>query len=1314
MWHLKTKYPRLYGRPIRWLACCILLTSIILTFAVLAQDRVPLPSGIASEQQTEEKFSAYPLVYVSGIEIESQIRGFLKAAEPGAEVLIDANGNRVLVRGNPRSHALVQQLLSKLDRPPAVPANPPQATAQEPPAQMQAYPLPANSELFVHALKQRYQGRPDTRIAMDNRTAQLLVFAPDHIHAEIKNLLAKPVAGEASSMKQTVANRLEPIASTPSITPSPSPLGQQEIPPDAHPEGITIQLRNLDVDTVRSQLERLLRRPMAVTTQPGSSTIQFTLEAVPGSRVFVEADRQMGIMQLSGRTALSESWAQVIRALDISADRGIVTELVSTRNVPREQIRQVTTTLAAQQGRSNTTSPLGNTIQLIQPNRRASTPLLAQNAAAPSGSTNQPPPNENQPPLDATPPVEDRNQPPSEQVPSEGIPPEDAPAAANPEEASTGLIGPVQITFVEGLDILVVQGEERDVQRVMAIINQIEQLTKVTEPRIEVLPLVHVQSEAMATLIAAVYQQVLAARQGDVSITPLVKPNALLLIGRPENVDSVIALIEKLDQPVDADKEFEVFPLKHASAVEAKTVIDGFFGVEEGAQAEPQGLAPRVLTTADFRSNALIVRASPRDMLEVRALVRRLDTDKIDAVNEVRVFQLRNALAEELAPVLQDAIAAQGAGQQPGQPPAGQQAGGTQQTQRSAMLRFVTIDAEGMRKLESGVLTDVRINADARSNALVVTSPAESMELIAALIHQLDRIPSAEAQLKVFTIANGDAAALVEMLETLIGDTQQQQQGPALGGLGGGGDSLVQLRFSVDQRTNSIIAAGTMDDLAVVEAVLLRLDESDIRERENLVFHLKNAPAEDVATALNEMLTSEREIQQIAPDILSPYEQIEREVVIVPEPVSNTLIVSTTKRYFDKVKRLIEQLDEQPPMVMIQVLIAEVSLNDTDQFGVELGLQDSVLFDRSLLEILDTTTTTTTTQEGGTTVTVSDETIQSATISPGFDFANPNTGLGNTGSDLALAKAGKVAAQALSSFALGRIDSELGYGGFVFSASSESVSVLLRALQESRRLEVLSRPQVMAIDNQFAAVQVGQRVPVIRSAQVNETGQVNTVDFEDVGLIIRVQPRVNPDGLVVMQIETENSKVGPEAEGIPVSISSTGQVVRSPRIDIVAASTTVHALSGQTVVLGGLITKKTSDIHRRVPLLADIPLLGDLFRYDAISESRTELLIIMTPRIVKNKLDAELIKQVESARMNWVLCDVIDLHGPSGLRSRSDDWSNEETQTFYPTLVPEEIELTPTPAKLPGVESAPNSIQRPVTPSSYEQPIPLPPVSQLP
>jgi len=872
------------------------------------------------------------------------------------------------------------------------------------------------------------------------------------------------------------------------------------------------------------------------------------------------------------------------------------------------------------------------------------------------------------------------------------------PLAAEPgAENSSELIGPVQVEMLDGLDVLILRGDPRDVEKVAKIIEQIEQLSAETKPAIDIVPLTHVDSTALATLLDQLYDEVFLARQGSVSITALVKPNALLVVGRPENVTTVSDLIKRLDQPVPPTAQFQVFRLKNASAETAQATVDAFLSQTAQAtttgqrapapsasqQGTQDGLSPRGQVYSDFRTNSLIVRACPRDLAEVAALVARIDATTNDAVNEVRVFKLRNSLASDLAPVLQDAITGQMYGQRSQQAP-GSQAAVTGQRQdferKSVRLRFVTIDPLGRGVLNSGILTDAQVTADTRTNSLVVTASAESMPLIAALVDELDQLPSVEAQIKVFTLVNSDATSMMTTLQTMFGLTTGAQTGfqgtgdaPAVRvGTGEGESTLASLRFAVDARTNSIIASGSMGQLTVVEAILLRLDSSDVRNRQSVVVRLKNSPALDVANAINQYLRSERQVEQVAPGLLSAFEQIEREVVVVPEPVSNSLIISATPRFFEEITNLVKQLDERPPMVMIQVLIAEVVLNNTDEFGVELGLQDSILFDRSVA--------------GAGTL--------AGTSVPGFLFNNTGP-LGNSNS--AAQNPALVGGQGLSNLGMGRLNGELGFGGLVMSASSESVSVLVRALKECRRLDVLSRPQIMTMDNQTAEILVGQDVPTITATQFTDLGgQINSISYREVGLILTVTPRISPDRLVVMEIDATNSEVGPEAEGIPVSVSQ-GQVIRSPRINIISARTVVSACNGQTVVLGGLLTKTNTRVTRKVPLLGDVPVLGHLFRYDGEKQHKSELLIIMTPRIVYSEVDAERIKQIETARMDWCLADVIDMHGVTNLNSRG-SLGLEGGAVIYPDDDPTLSTMPPV-----GPNPAPGSVPLP------EEMVPSPP-----
>jgi general secretion pathway protein D len=1102
---------------------------------------------------------------------------------------------------------------------------------------------PAQVEAVAIRLQAEYAGRGEVRIAADPVRSQILVYAP----AEHQTAIAERIQLLQIS-RNTEPSRNGPFPPDTAVErargglPLGAPGGRDQFaaerwrqdgnpaegraaPLAAHPaehvrpDGVvtwTEPLRHAAPGRLQQDLVQLLAGRLAPLGGANAQVARFRL-AMPGAETLdLAIDYRRSQVELAGSRRAVDASRRLIQALDAPPQaRGQATRLMPVR-ADQAAIHRLAGLMQASRSEASGNGRMPMVAMLFQQ------------------------PDEMEP---------DQNGP--NGIPPGPMQPGEAPPGAAPAEAAPGevgeatLVGPVQVEMIEGLDVLVIRGLDRDVQRVIEIIEQIERLSAVTEPVIEVYPLRHVDSAALTELLAPLYAEIFLPRQGAVSITALVKPNSLLLIGRRDGVERVIELVGKLDRPVAPNTQFRVFRLRHAAAETVQATVAQFF-VDRG------GLGPRVLAVADFRSNSLIVQAGPRDIVEVAAMVARLDTSHGEAVNEMRIFQLEHSLAEELAPLLQAALS--------GQPAPGQVAA----DQRSVMLRFLTVDELGRRRLDSGILTDVRVTADPRANSILVSAPAESMDLIAALIRELDRLPAAEAQIKVFTVVNADAAALVEMLQALFAQPAPGVlQAPLQAALVEGESTLVPLRFAVDQRSNSIIASGSRGDLQVVEAILLRLDATDVRQRRNTVYRLRNSPAADVAAAINTFLTSERQVLLIAPGLLSPVEQIEREVVVVAEPISNSLIVSATPRFFEEIRKIVEELDERPPMVMIQVMIAEVTLNDTEELGFELGLQDSILFNRSLLGDIVTTTRTTFNELGQ--PTSQNQEITSATFTPGFAFNNQPLGQSSGAGQSRL-----IGTQGLSHFGVGRLNTELGFGGFVFSASSESVSVLIRALKDCRRLEVLSRPQVMTLDNQPAFIQVGQRVPRITSTQVTQTGIVNSVTLDNVGLILGVTPRISPDGLVVMEIDAEKSEVGPEAEGIPVSILATGQVIRSPRINTATAQTTVSALTGQTVVLGGLITKSQSDVNRKVPWLGDMPVLGFLFRYDAKVVRRTELLIIMTPHIVRTEEDVERIKRIEASRMHWCLSDVVEFVPDPALRTRSGDWSDSETPVVYPDLDP--------------------------------------------
>ncbi|MCY2984715.1 MAG: general secretion pathway protein GspD [Planctomycetota bacterium] len=861
---------------------------------------------------------------------------------------------------------------------------------------------------------------------------------------------------------------------------------------------------------------------------------------------------------------------------------------------------------------------------------------------------------------------------------------DDAPATivASPDSVGTGsgLIGDVDISFVPEMGLVIIKGSKRDVQRVQEVIEQIKKQSEATKPEIEIVQLKHVNGQALEVILKDLNTKVFSPRQGQIEITALGQPNVLLLIGRLEAMSGIKEVIAKLDTPIDPNSQLRVFKLVNSSAVDAEALITKFFGDAATTPGAPvaaannansansgAGLTVRVKAVSDYRTNSLIVQASPRDQAEVARLIADLDADSGTAESEIKIIPLKFALASELQPILSAAIngtqaATTGTGQQ--QQPQQQQGGTNAATTAKVPNSRISVSSGN-----SGLLTGVVVNSSGTINALIVRAPAKSMPLVQELVNQLDIPSKVEVRIKVFEIRNGDATTLATALQQSFGlpttQTNNLNQQGGLGGLfgfqnqaavsGGAESSLVPLRIATETRTNSIIVSGSQADLEVIEVLLLRLDEDNAKQRTIEVIWLRNSSATDVSTAITNMITAQRtNLQQIqAPQglagqqqgqIYSVIERTDREVYVVPEANTNSILVSAMPRYMPMIRQIVERLDRQQPMIAVDVLIAEVTLDDSFDLGTEFGLQDSLLFDRN-------------SASGGT------------LSSPGF---NQGTALGTNLTATPNRRTQNVAGQGTSGFALGRTNTSLGYGGLVLAAGSESVSMLFRALHDVNRVQILSRPQLMTIDNNIANIQVGSKVPRFAGTTVSTGGTASNVTDADVGLLMQVQPRTNQDGLINMIVAITRSTLGPTASGVVVGTDVNGNPITSPIINTTQAQTRVTAYDGQTVVLSGLITKNRSTRSRRIPWLADIPIAGALFRFDSQVENRTELLVVMTPRVINfnNDEKLEMIKQVESSRMSYCLADILNIHGDVGLSPGNGLWGPAASPIIYPDLQP--------------------------------------------
>ena len=190
------------------------------------------------------------------------------------------------------------------------------------------------------------------------------------------------------------------------------------------------------------------------------------------------------------------------------------------------------------------------------------------------------------------------------------------------------------------------------------------------------------------------------------------------------------------------------------------------------------------------------------------------------------------------------------------------------------------------------------------------------------------------------------------------------------------------------------------------------------------------------------------------------------------------------------------------------------------------------------------------------------------------------------------------------------------FPGFSYLYSRVDARVVLNALTSVTDVRIISAPQLFVRDNAQARLQVGDQVPIVTQQAISVTDSdaplVNTVEYRDTGVILEVIPHVNTSGSVILEIIQEVSDVVPtESSGID-----------SPTIQRRQISSEVFMMTGETVALGGLIRDRQTEGVSGIPLLSEIPILGNLFKTTSNNEDRTELLVLLTPRVIRNAQDA--------------------------------------------------------------------------------------------
>lgn len=481
-------------------------------------------------------------------------------------------------------------------------------------------------------------------------------------------------------------------------------------------------------------------------------------------------------------------------------------------------------------------------------------------------------------------------------------------------------------------------------------------------------------------------------------------------------------------------------------------------------------------------------------------------------------------------------------------------------------------------------------------NAVVITDYADNVRRVEAIARSLDG--GSGATFLTMALKNGNATDVAQSLQTVLGDGT---------------------RVAADARSNTVIVRGTPASVAEARKMLLSLDQPGGATPITRMFRLNYADAETVTDVLRGVLgQGDSADNPIATSLGSgasnPFARLSSggsngnlsalsnsaastsggvgsamqsantsgttmqavqtqtpkgfstpELTVQPAPELNAVVIRGTPAAIASIETLITDLDVRRPQVLIEAAIAEITGDDAEQLGIQIGTSGAVL-----------------------------NQVKGAATS--FDQSGASMGT--------ILKALGVPA-----------GSVLGNGLNANIAIGDDFSILLQALGTSTRANLLSTPQITVLDNVAGEFVSGQNVPFLTGSILTNSTTVNpytTIERKDVGITLRVLPRVNAGDTIRLQVNQEASSIA------TAQTAAASDLVTNRR----AITTTVLADNGQTIVLGGLTADDYTDTRQQVPILGDIPIVGELFKSRREQHQKRTLFIFLKPTILRDGADA--------------------------------------------------------------------------------------------
>lgn len=618
---------------------------------------------------------------------------------------------------------------------------------------------------------------------------------------------------------------------------------------------------------------------------------------------------------------------------------------------------------------------------------------------------------------------------------------------------------------------------------------------------------------------------------------------------------------------------------------------------------------------------------------------------------ELKVYRVQHASASEVARVINEVFQQQ----QQAQNPFAQFGGGGRGGRGGGGFSF------GSMNFGQQQGPNVRASADDFSNSVIVNAPRDKQRDVEDLIAEIDQITDAPLQTRIYTLEFASAPDLVSTVQTILTANAPQGRGntgqSSNSGFGAfirrvAGPGQGEANVSADPRSNSLIVSATSEAHKILEELMVELDKEVEVENTTFVIPLSNARADTVADLLNNAFggrtTSGRNntfggntnrntgtntnrrntggggggltgrgVDEGASRI-APNSKAENEVFLEFEEGSDELYTQVRTRQGGFFGQLGGQNNQQGSsgnvarnadgrLVNVRDLSGQVNIiadPNTNSLIVVTAPENMELV-RQILGQLDKI------PEQVMIETLIVEATLDSSMKLGVEwnftqdraFGNNATGTGVT------------------DFNVGGTTPPP--DGLRYTITGQNFSAFLNALSTDDKFQVLSTPRIFTSNNVEAEINISQSVPYILSTREDANGNLTfNYAFQDVGIVLNVVPRITSNGTVTLDVtQTANDLQGFTDFNAPI-------------VNQRQAFTTVSANDGETIVLGGIMRSTVTSTVRKVPLLGDIPILGELFKSREKGQVKTELLVFLTPRIVRNPEEAGKLKSDEVQRLS--------------------------------------------------------------------------------